>query len=498
MQSSVLNRKEKWDQLVSQLLPISETKDPLWRFSRKMRPDEPNQGWKLHISATVLNAPSVLETCSTYLKERDVLFKACATLEIVEKLNTGLFYGFSQIGKVLTIYPINSAQAVCIARDLHELTSEYVSPRVPFDLPYRKGSSVHYRYGGFRTIEVTSRNGERNSAIRDPSGKYWTDRREPGHAVPEWILNPFETFEETPDLISPLCTRFLTYEALSQRGKGGTYRSLDIFSQPVRKCIVKEGRPAGETAADGSDGVAFLLNEQRALASLYEQQVAVPSVIDSFEVDGHRYLVMEEIEGISLMQICSHRQRRLPLSIANYLGWNICKLVSAIHEAGWVWRDCKPLNLLVSEQGRVWGIDFEGATSVDKPSRVPWGTPGYTAPELKQGPVTGSNLPEDLYALGVTLYQLYTSIVPERSSQRSAGTNRKVKKQSKIRLDLDSSVRNLIYQLLAPDPHDRPSARDAASVFANINNTDQVQIDFKLYQRKRALKPKRLGEGNAA
>ena len=50
-------------------------------------------------------------------------------------------------------------EAVEFARELHELTREFISIHVPFDEQYLPESSVFYRYGDFEQIEMTNENG---------------------------------------------------------------------------------------------------------------------------------------------------------------------------------------------------------------------------------------------------------------------------------------------------------------------------------------------------
>jgi hypothetical protein len=455
-----LDSDPRWHDLADRFLPERSEEDPNWRFSRAMREDEPNQGWKLHVSATVLTACDVLEACGPYLREHDVLFKAASDLKILARLNAGIFYGFSQVGKFITVYPRNAAAATALAAELDDRTRGYAGPPVPFDLPYRPGGSVYYRYGGFRLIEIVEPDGSRASAIQDPSGKLWTDRREPGHACPEWISNPFRLYE-TP-LVPELRTDFLIYDALSQRGKGGVYQAIDIRTIPARKCIVKEGRRHGETAVDGSDGCALVESERHALEALRASGVPVPEVLGGFEAPGHSYLAIEHLEGTNLMALCSHPRVKLPVATADAFAARTARLVADIHASGWVWRDLKPLNLIVDDDGRLRPIDFEGAVRVESPSDIPWGTPGYAPPELERGAVTGSNVPEDLHALGITIHQLYSSFVPVREDDVDAST-RTLPPLGAARKSVNPATRALVAALTDPDPRKRPSAEEAAT-----------------------------------
>lgn len=453
----------RWLELAERYLPERSADDPAWAFSRQMRPDEPNQGWKLHVAATVHTASDVLEACAPYLVEHDVLFKAAADLRVLARLNAGIFYGFSQVGKFITVYPRNAAAALQIAAVLDERTRGLAAPTVPYDLTYRPGGNVYYRYGGFRLLEVVEPDGSRAGAIQDPSGKLWTDRREPGHACPEWISNPFPVYEAP--VVPQLRTDFLVYEALSQRGKGGVYSAVDIRATPARKCVLKEGRRHGETAVDGTDGERLIERERVALEALCSDGVPVPKVLGSFDVPGHRYLAIEYVEGTNLMALCSHPRVKLPLPTADAFAARVATLLAEIHASGWVWRDLKPLNLIVDSDEQLRPIDFEGAVPVDQPSEVPWGTPGYAPPELDRGAVTGTNLPEDLYALGVTIHQLYSSFIPVREDDPEGGT-RPLPALGVARKGVHPGTREIVAALTDPDPWSRPSAAETAAELA--------------------------------
>ena len=96
---------------------------------------------------------------------------------------------------------------------------------------------------------------------------------------------------------NPLMTTFRAYEAISQRGKGGVYRALDLTVRPARLCLLKEGRRHGETDFFDRDGRWRVRHEHQVLVSLRRAGIDVPNVYDSFEIDGHYYLVTEFIEG---------------------------------------------------------------------------------------------------------------------------------------------------------------------------------------------------------
>ena len=182
--------------------------------------------------------------------------------------------------------PKSPEEAVIIAEQLHELTWRYPSPAVPYDRSLQQNSCIYYRYGAFGSLQIENPDGTRISAIKDKEGKLVPDRREPGEAVPKWVTNPFPTqqYLSSEGSISEnlLQTMFLAYEALSQRGKGGVYRALDLSTIPARLCVLKEGRRHGETDLDGRDGYWRIEYEAQVLSSLALAGIAVPKLYKTF------------------------------------------------------------------------------------------------------------------------------------------------------------------------------------------------------------------------
>ena len=450
-----------WERLCARFLPI-ETKNSIWRFSRQLTSVDPEQGWKLHVSATILSANQVLTRIGTFLRDQNILFKATRSLEELRKLNSGLYYGFSQIGKTFTIYPIDPRDAVHLARKLHQLTLELPAPIVPYDLRFRKKSSVFYRYGGFKEIEIQNEDGRSTFAIRDEQGALIPDTRTANHAAPNWLANPFllRSMAQSHTGTSPLQTTVRAFEALSQRGKGGVYRAVDLSANAPRLCLLKEGRRHGETDWDGRDGHWRVRHEGRVLARLASAGVTVPQVYTSFTVESHYYLVTEYIEGDNLQALLSARQRKLTLTQALQFGVQAAKLLGKIHAAGWVWRDCKPLNLIRTKSNQLRPIDFEGACLITRPDPSAWGTAGYAPPEWLDDSLPPSREPEDLFALGVTLYQLFSGEIP--TTRIRASTVKKL--DSKVPI----AVRKIISALLNPHPQHRPRAFVVSEILKGV------------------------------
>jgi len=190
----------------------------------------PDQGWKLHVSATPLSAPEILEAALGVLFAEGVRFKVIGSLALLAQLNFGEL-GPSQIGKFITVYPSDDLQAVRLATALHDATVGGRGPRVPSDRPLRPGSVVHYRYGAM--IErAEAEEGGGTYGILDPAGRLTNDvRLQYYQAPPGGITDPFEAagvYVPGPPRGRLLNGRYLVNNALAQPPRGGVFRAVDL------------------------------------------------------------------------------------------------------------------------------------------------------------------------------------------------------------------------------------------------------------------------------
>lgn len=390
----------RWHLLCDLYLPI-KSEDSVWRMNREKKSQEPLQGWKLHISATILEACDLFERVAPLLISEDVQFKAPKSLDDLFQINCGLYYGYRQVGKFLTVYPKTENQAVELAEKLHKLTEEFISITVPYDEQYLPESSVFYRYGAFSTIEIADTEGRKFLALENPEGKLISDDRL--KAVPDWLTNPFPNGVKPSEKSftgTPLGTTYRIFRAITQRGKGGTYQAVDFSQTELRFCIVKEGRSNGELTWNGQDGYFLVQNEFEVLEILKKKYDAVPQVFESFQIFGNFYFAMEYVEGKSLHDIIKLRRRRLSIGKVIKFAIETAEIIEKIHQAGWIWDDCKPANLILTTDNRLRPIDFEGAYQIGKGKPFDWKTKGFSNK-------TSGRL-SDIYALGAVVYFLLT------------------------------------------------------------------------------------------
>ncbi len=142
-------------------------------------------------------------------------------------------------------------------------------------------------------------------------------------------------------------------------------------------------------------------HEARAISSLNH-----PHICTLYDV-GPDYLVMELVEGETL----AARLKRGKLNIEQtvHYGSQIADALAAAHSKGIVHRDLKPGNIMLTKSGAK-VLDFGLAKSVEDKSLTTSlavvGTPGYMAPEQREGKNCDSRT--DIYALGLVLREMAT------------------------------------------------------------------------------------------
>jgi serine/threonine protein kinase len=366
-------------------------------------------------------------------------------------LNSGIHYGYSQVGKCFTVYPNNHNEAVELASQLDRLTAGVKAPAIPFDQKFGNDGCVYYRYGAFKPLEKLDANGKATLCIEDLEGNLIPDDRYARAAVPSWVVDPFASQAPAHEISSPLAqpdSSYMVMKALSQRGKGGVYLALDLTQTYPRLCLLKQGRKNGEQAWDGSDGFSRITNEEFALKSLAAAGVRVPKVFSTFTRGESAFIATEYVEGETLQKLLSTRARRLSIRRILEYGIQIGTLLNEIHAAGWVWRDCKPSNLIKTAKGEIRPIDFESAVQVNDSRPNLWATKAFSPPKTDNS--NAATPPEDLYSFGVLLHFLLWGMLPNDENQNQ-----------KRRGGVPESLLELISHLMRENPTLRPDAMTA-------------------------------------
>ena len=192
----------------------------------------------------------------------------------------------------------------------------------------------------------------------------------------------------------------------------------------------------------------------------------VVKVYDFVERDHLLAIVMEYVDGPSLVQHLGKWRGRMPFAEVRALFGAVLDAVGHGHRRGIVHRDLKPDNILVTETAAGLApkvVDFgiakilEGTTYTMTGALL--GTCRYMSPEQVQRPERADHR-SDIYSLGITLYQLSCGQVPFESTNHFAVMMSHVhdvpRPPSETRADLPPALERLILDALAKDPAQRP------------------------------------------
>ncbi|MEU4604346.1 serine/threonine-protein kinase [Kribbella sp. NPDC023972] len=266
-----------------------------------------------------------------------------------------------------------------------------------------------------------------------------------------------------------LAGRYRLLTLLGRGGAGEVWQAEDTVL--ARQVAVKLLR---RLEGDPMDAVERFRAEAQAAARLMH-----PNVVATYDVgtaDGHVFLVMELVSGPDLSQLM--RSGGLPSGkLVADIATQGARALDAAHAAGIVHRDVKPGNLMLAADGTLKMTDFgiaKGAGTETTGVGVLLGTASYVSPEQVRGePATPAS---DWYAFGCVLYELLTGTPPFTGPNVESVMRQHldVAPEPINRADVEPALANLVLQLLAKNPGDRPSS--AAAVTALLAAAPATQV----------------------
>jgi len=209
--------------------------------------------------------------------------------------------------------------------------------------------------------------------------------------------------------------RYLVLRKIGQGGMAAVYQATDTL-QPGTLWAIKEMSDAA--IPDGVEreyAIQAFQQEANLLRRLNHPNL--PKVVAVFPERGKHYLVMEFVPGQTLAALLESRAS--PFSEAEVLSWSLqlCDVLGYLHSQSpkVIFRDLKPANIMLTQQGQVKLIDF-GIARFFKPGKtkdtLALGTPGFASPEALSGQTDERS---DIYSLCVTLHHLLTKHDPVRT-----------------------------------------------------------------------------------
>src|ERR1700688_1768879 len=277
---------------------------------------------------------------------------------------------------------------------------------------------------------------------------------------------------------------------------------------PVLTVALTAGHPSPQS-------LRRLEHEYSLAAELDPAWAAKPLALTRHE--GRTILVLTDPGGEPLDRALERDQGQ-PLDLTRVLriAINLAKALGQVHQRGLIHKDIKPANVFVDDTGNVWLTGFGIASRLPRESQAPAppeiiaGTLAYLAPEQTGRMNRSIDARSDLYAFGVTLYQMLTGTLPFTAADPMEWVHchiaRKPVPPSERLATVPAAVSALILKLLAKTAEERYQtasglerdlrrclaaweARHRIDAFplGQQDTPDRLLIPEKLYGREREI-----------
>lgn len=274
----------------------------------------------------------------------------------------------------------------------------------------------------------------------------------------EDFKTPSDRLEETAGEL-PAIAGYRIMEKLGEGGMGTVWRAEQLSTH--REVALKIMR----VHTFGSSRVLERFEREVDLAARLEHP-NIARVYDSGLHQGLYYYVMELVEGKTLNRYVEEKALS-PKEVVRIIKM-VAEAIHFAHQRRVIHRDLKPGNILVTDEGRPYVLDFGLAKPTEKEQHSHTvslqgevlGTLNYMAPEQLSGHPEDIDIRSDIFALGVIAYQLMTGHLPFGDRLPTAELIMRLKDHDPFlpRMyvpEIDRDLEAIILKALAREPAER-------------------------------------------
>ena len=217
------------------------------------------------------------------------------------------------------------------------------------------------------------------------------------------------------------------YQILSKLGAGAMATVYKARQISLDRIVAIKVLP--ERMSDNPEFVERFYKEGKAAAKLNHPNIV--GAVDVGEANGFHYFVMEYVEGNTVYDKLEKGERYTEKEALDLI-IQIAEALVHAHKAGFIHRDVKPKNIMITPEGIAkladMGLAREASDveAAEAEAGKAYGTPYYISPEQIRGELDVDQR-ADLYSLGATFYHMVTGRVPFDAATPSAVMHKHLK-----------------------------------------------------------------------
>jgi len=270
------------------------------------------------------------------------------------------------------------------------------------------------------------------------------------------------------------------FELLKVVGKGSFGKVMQVKKKDTGKIYAMKVLKKSHLVARKQ--VAHTQTERKVLENI--EHPFIVSLRFAFQTEDKLYMILDYFTGGELFFHLKNTGRFKEYR-AKFYAAEIILAIECLHSHNIVYRDLKPENVLLDDQGNIiltdFGLSKESVTS-DNLTHTFCGTPEYLAPEVIHG--SGYGKPVDWWSLGTLLYEMLTGLPPFYNQNLHVMYEKIIRAKLTFPEYLSPEAKSLLTGLLDRDPKTRLGSgpTDAEEI---KNHPFFKEIDWKkLYNRE--------------
>lgn len=199
------------------------------------------------------------------------------------------------------------------------------------------------------------------------------------------------------------------------------------------------------------------------------------------------YLIMDYADCGNLKNGIMKNDVKLTENNVFSILWQVAKGLNYLHSKKIAHQDIKPSNILIFNGGENYKLSDFGIGHSFQSSDMVFGTPGYQAPEYFDDNAELDPIKEDVWSLGITLYEMLTNELPFIGDSAFEIACKARENELKMPEGISDEMKNLLQNMLQVDSDKRYTVQDVLDVLGKVSHEEMPkfpQVTLNLKTRK--------------